>query len=65
MECSLDHLLFLPPDEKNGQQSRPPGTPTRSCQNSRRSEPDMAEHHRRGSSKDKKLLASNGTQTQP
>ncbi|KAG8434099.1 hypothetical protein GDO86_012464 [Hymenochirus boettgeri] len=52
-------------DEKNGQQSRPPGTPTRSCQNSRRSEPDMAEHHRRGSSKDKKLLASNGTQTQP
>ncbi|XP_063798879.1 serine/threonine-protein kinase BRSK1 isoform X3 [Pseudophryne corroboree] len=65
MECSLDHLLFLPPDEKNGQPSRPPGTPTRSCQNSRRSEPDMAEHHRRGSSKDKKLLASNGTQTQP
>ncbi|XP_068097372.1 serine/threonine-protein kinase BRSK2-like isoform X5 [Hyperolius riggenbachi] len=52
-------------DEKNGQPSRPPGTPTRSCQNSRRSEPDMAEHHRRGSSKDKKLLASNGTQTQP
>ncbi|OCT70946.1 hypothetical protein XELAEV_18037860mg [Xenopus laevis] len=52
-------------DEKNGQQSRPPGTPTRSCQNSRCSEPDMAEHHRRGSSKDKKLLASNGTQTQP
>ncbi|XP_073458909.1 serine/threonine-protein kinase BRSK2-like isoform X5 [Lithobates pipiens] len=65
MECSLDHLLFSPPDEKNGHQSRPPGTPTRSCQNSRRSEPDMAEHHRRGSSKDKKLLASNGTQTQP
>ncbi|XP_068097369.1 serine/threonine-protein kinase BRSK2-like isoform X3 [Hyperolius riggenbachi] len=65
MECSLDHLLFSPPDEKNGQPSRPPGTPTRSCQNSRRSEPDMAEHHRRGSSKDKKLLASNGTQTQP
>ncbi|XP_018421845.1 PREDICTED: serine/threonine-protein kinase BRSK2-like isoform X5 [Nanorana parkeri] len=65
MECSLDHLLFSPPDEKNGHQSRPPGTPTRGCQNSRRSEPDMAEHHRRGSSKDKKLLASNGTQTQP
>ncbi|XP_069056864.1 serine/threonine-protein kinase BRSK1 isoform X1 [Pleurodeles waltl] len=52
-------------DEKNGQQSRPPGTPTRSCQNSIRSEPDMTEHHRRGSSKDKKLVASNGTQTQP
>uniref|UniRef100_A0A670JYW0 BR serine/threonine kinase 1 n=1 Tax=Podarcis muralis TaxID=64176 RepID=A0A670JYW0_PODMU len=51
-------------DEKNGQQSRLPGTPTRSCQPSRRSESDVSsEHHRRGS-KDKKLVSSNGTQVQ-
>ncbi|XP_042331617.1 serine/threonine-protein kinase BRSK1 isoform X2 [Sceloporus undulatus] len=51
-------------DEKNGQQPRMPGTPTRSCQPSRRSESDVSsEHHRRGS-KDKKLVSSNGTQVQ-
>ncbi|XP_039630786.1 serine/threonine-protein kinase BRSK1-like isoform X3 [Erpetoichthys calabaricus] len=51
-------------DEKNGQLSRVPGTPTR--QNSRRSEGDGAELHRRGSGKDKtRLLPSNGTQAQP
>ncbi|XP_053118624.1 serine/threonine-protein kinase BRSK1 isoform X3 [Hemicordylus capensis] len=52
-------------DEKNGQQQpRLPGTPTRSCQPSRRSESDVSsEHHRRGS-KDKKLVSSNGTQVQ-
>nr|XP_056719992.1 serine/threonine-protein kinase BRSK1 isoform X4 [Euleptes europaea] len=51
-------------DEKNGQLSRLPGTPTRSCQTSRRSESDVSsEHHRRGS-KDKKLVSSNGTQVQ-
>nr|XP_020648323.1 serine/threonine-protein kinase BRSK1 isoform X2 [Pogona vitticeps] len=51
-------------DEKNGQQPRLPGTPTRSCQPSRRSESDVSsEHHRRGS-KDKKLVSSNGTQVQ-
>ncbi|XP_067408161.1 serine/threonine-protein kinase BRSK1 isoform X3 [Emydura macquarii macquarii] len=49
-------------DEKNGQQPRPPGTPTRVAQNSRRSDPDVAEHHRRGSCKEKKLVSSNGTQ---
>ncbi|XP_058873542.1 serine/threonine-protein kinase BRSK2-like isoform X1 [Acipenser ruthenus] len=51
-------------DEKNGQLSRAPGTPTR--QNSRRSEGEVAELHRRGSGKDKaRLLPSNGTQSQP
>ncbi|XP_077169037.1 serine/threonine-protein kinase BRSK1 isoform X6 [Paroedura picta] len=51
-------------DEKNGQLCRLPGTPTRSCQPSRRSESDVSsEHHRRGS-KDKKLVSSNGTQVQ-
>ncbi|KAJ7313952.1 hypothetical protein JRQ81_005782 [Phrynocephalus forsythii] len=51
-------------DEKNGQQPRLPGTPTRSCQPSRRSESDVSsEHHRRGS-KDKKLVSTNGTQAQ-
>ncbi|XP_029441131.1 serine/threonine-protein kinase BRSK1 [Rhinatrema bivittatum] len=63
-ECPLPHILSSA-DEKNGQQSRPPGTPTHSCQSPRRPEPDGAEHHRRGSSKDKKVLASNGTQAQP
>ncbi|XP_043915049.1 serine/threonine-protein kinase BRSK1 isoform X2 [Protopterus annectens] len=53
-------------DEKNGQLSRPPGTPTRSCPNSRRSESEGSEHHRKGSIKDKsKLLSSNGTQALP
>ncbi|XP_043915054.1 serine/threonine-protein kinase BRSK1 isoform X7 [Protopterus annectens] len=52
--------------EKNGQLSRPPGTPTRSCPNSRRSESEGSEHHRKGSIKDKsKLLSSNGTQALP
>ncbi|KAM3824007.1 serine/threonine-protein kinase BRSK1 isoform 1-T1 [Vipera latastei] len=51
-------------DEKNGQQLRFPGTPTRSCQPSRRSESDIpTEQHRHGS-KDKKLVSSNGTQVQ-
>ncbi|XP_048373168.1 serine/threonine-protein kinase BRSK1 isoform X3 [Sphaerodactylus townsendi] len=51
-------------DEKNGQLSRLPGTLTRGCQTSRRSESDVSsEHHRRGS-KDKKLISSNGTQVQ-
>ncbi|KAM9113447.1 serine/threonine-protein kinase BRSK1 isoform 2-T2 [Pangshura tecta] len=49
-------------DEKNGQQPRPPGTPTRVAPNSRRSDPDVAEQPRRGSCKEKKLVASNGTQ---
>ncbi|XP_070800450.1 serine/threonine-protein kinase BRSK2-like [Pituophis catenifer annectens] len=51
-------------DEKNGQQLLYPGTPTHSCQPSRRSESDIpTEQHRHGS-KDKKLVASNGTQVQ-
>ncbi|XP_030400655.1 serine/threonine-protein kinase BRSK1 isoform X2 [Gopherus evgoodei] len=49
-------------DEKNGQQPRPPGTPTRVAPNSRRSDPDVAEQPRRGSCKEKKLVSSNGTQ---
>ncbi|CAM4618486.1 serine/threonine-protein kinase BRSK1 [Lepidochelys kempii] len=49
-------------DEKNGQQPRPPGTPTRVAQNSRRSDPDVSEQPRRGSCKEKKLVSSNGTQ---
>uniref|UniRef100_H3AH37 BR serine/threonine kinase 1 n=1 Tax=Latimeria chalumnae TaxID=7897 RepID=H3AH37_LATCH len=53
-------------DEKNGQLSRPPGTPTRSSQSSRRSDSELTEHHRRGSMKEKnKLFSSNGTQAQP
>ncbi|XP_041093673.1 serine/threonine-protein kinase BRSK2 [Polyodon spathula] len=59
-------ILSLSPlsDEKNGQLSRAPSTPTR--QNSRRSEGEVAELHRRGSGKDKaRLLPSNGTQSQP
>ncbi|XP_038238143.1 LOW QUALITY PROTEIN: serine/threonine-protein kinase BRSK1 [Dermochelys coriacea] len=49
-------------DEKNGQQPRPPGTPTRVAQNSRRSDPDVSEQPRRGSCKEKKLVSSNGMQ---
>ncbi|XP_006015126.1 serine/threonine-protein kinase BRSK1 [Alligator sinensis] len=52
-------------DEKNGQ-PRVPSTPTRSSHASRRSEPDLPDQHRRASSRDKKLMSSNGTQaTQP
>ncbi|XP_059584115.1 serine/threonine-protein kinase BRSK1 isoform X3 [Alligator mississippiensis] len=48
-------------DEKNGQ-PRAPSTPTRSSHASRRSEPDLPDQHRRASSRDKKLMSSNGTQ---
>ncbi|XP_006901896.1 PREDICTED: serine/threonine-protein kinase BRSK1 [Elephantulus edwardii] len=49
-------------DEKNGAQTRPPGTPPRSLHPPpSRPDPELSGSPRRGPPKDKKLLATNGT----